>query len=600
MILAEGIGDLALDMKKKLLVILLVILGTGFFFSLLISSTTEFVWVSPSVNTEVFPHISTAINKIDKGIDVAINDMRKNGQAVSIMYKNAYGSGFLKHNPIPNDLDYSIGINLGRYDYNGQNGIFIAESIENKMSTFQSEFYDYISTSDDKTFYTNYTTLSSIVFLSKKKYANIKSINSSLKKVFQNKEYVLHTVKRLEDRQDIQLKFPFVLKSNEILIEDASPIQLFSNDINYSNDTSKFLREVTIILDFFVDIKDTRTNELKHIEIVSESFMGQRLQLSRRFFVPMVFIGEKSANFLRKFDILNDDEKYISYRLFNFKRHLQEFANLNELNDRPVKMFKRILQCSDLIEPVLDKNLKDEIIKNISDNLNNKQIQIMNDYSTSLGNLIQIMQLRRIFSQTRDSGEIYWLLASMRTDLQELKIRSLKDMEDVDSLLKFQNEIDNAVRSVKDKDDLIDKYNFILEQMNTYNPIILNIFARNTQHKKEVLSYIDKFNDIYSNAGFHKIELYWLSDNTIGVVKDDFTEKIKPDDLKIMALQNDLADVNYVLINKTEAPELSVRYSAWVRHNPTKQEEENWMHLRQKLLSDKKNFKIKRKFILKF
>ena len=61
-----------------------------------------------------------------------------------------------------------------------------------------------------------------------------------------------------------------------------------------------FPREVTIIVDYYVDIENTKLNKQKTIEIVAESFTGQRLQLFRRFFVPNVFIGEESAKFLEK------------------------------------------------------------------------------------------------------------------------------------------------------------------------------------------------------------------------------------------------------------------------------------------------------------
>lgn len=586
--------------KKNILILTGLTLFVGFFIIQVILNSIEFVWVGPSVNTKVLPYVSNTIKKIDNGLDNSIADMNRNGFKMRILYKNAYGSGFLKYNSIPNDLDYSVGIHLGEYSYDGKNGAQIAESIEDKMSTFQSEFYDYVSNLEDKSLLANYDTMSSIVFLSKQKYANIKSINSSIDKVFQNKEYIVHTVKALEDRKDIKLKFPFVLKSNEILIEDSSPIQLFSSDVKYSSDTSRFLREITIVLDFFVDIKNTKTNQIKRIEIVSESFMGQRLQLSRRFFVPIVFVGENSANYLKNLEFLNNDDKYIEYRLFNYKRYLQEFSNLNEMQDRPVKMLKRILQCTELIAPALDEDFKSEIYKNISENLNNRDIQIMNDYSTALGNLMQIVQLDRLFFQAYESGEIYRLVVSMNDDLKELESRKTVNQDNLNDLIKFQKEIINDLKSIKNQNDLIKFNNELFIKMQVYNPKIINIFKESMKKQGEILAYIDRFNDIFIKAGFHKVDMYWLNDDTLGVVRDDFTKNIKPDELKSMALQNGLADVNYVFINKSQAPKICVRYSTWVRYNSTPQEEINWLKLKKQLLSDKTNFNIKKKFILKF
>ena len=89
------------------------------------------------------------------------------------------------------------------------------------------------------------------------------------------------------------------------------------------------LREITIVTDFYVDIK--KGTDIVNAEIVAESFTGQRLQLTRRFFVPVVFVGNSSANYLKHLNLLTNDDDYLEYRLLNFKRHLQEFSNHKEL-----------------------------------------------------------------------------------------------------------------------------------------------------------------------------------------------------------------------------------------------------------------------------
>lgn len=103
------------------------------------------------------------------------------------------------------------------------------------------------------------------------------------------------------------------------------------------------------------------------------------------------------------------------------------------------------------------------------------------------------------------------------------------------------------------------------------------------------------FNKLYTDAGYHKVALYWLDKNTIGVLKDDFTKDIK--DLKKFAETNGLADVDYKLVELSQVPKLTVKYGVWARYNPTKFEQENFERMNKLFLADKKNFKIKLRYV---
>ena len=126
-------------MKKVLLLgILIILLGYLLFDRLML----QIVWVNPNVNTKVFPYIAVTLKEIDKALNRTVQSMKSNGYDVKILYKNAYGSGFLQHNPIPNDLDYSIGIYLGEYEFDGKNNREIAKKLDEKMTIFQSEKFN--------------------------------------------------------------------------------------------------------------------------------------------------------------------------------------------------------------------------------------------------------------------------------------------------------------------------------------------------------------------------------------------------------------------------------------------------------------------------
>lgn len=553
----------------------------------------QFVWVNPNVNTSVFLFISKSIKELDKALNhatLAVNSENKN---IKIVYQNAYGSGFLKHNPIPNDLDYAVGIHLGEYVYNGKNSEDIATSILEKITLFQAEFYNYINTIETGNFYSNYDVLSSLQKSYSQRDENIQSISKSIPKLFKHQNYVIYTNKTIyDDDNETSITFPFIMKSNEILVENYNPITLFTRKVKYYKTDRDFLRELTIVSDFYVDI--IYGNDVVHAEIVPEFFTGQRFQLNRRFFVPIAFVGNASTNFLKQYNLLTNDEDYIEYRLFNFKRHLQEFSNLKELQDRPIKLFKRVLQCTDLILPILDKTTANEIILTIERNLNNPKIKLINDYQTALGNLIQISGMSKLYLNAQLDNKITEHTDALKLIAKEMQLRG--DFNNIDKIITYTNNISEQIKKINSPAKLMEFNKETLKITEEITQILNNEVKDTIEDYDTILSYIDNFYGIMETAGFHKANLIWLNKNLIGVVKDDFTSQLSENELKLMAKTNNLADVDYKFTNTTTGP--TVRYSVWVRYNPTKEENEAFNIMKSQLLNDKKNFDIKRKFII--
>ena len=581
-------------MKKYLSLILLILLAVLVFDRFIV----QIVWVNPNVNTKVFPYISKTLKDIDKALNYTVSIMKSNKLDVKILYKNAYGSGFLKHNPIPNDLDYSIGIYLGEYDFDGQNSLEIAREIDRKMSLFQAEFYNYINTIDPEKFYSDYSVMSSLTESSYKSDANIKAITSSIPNLFNHKNYIIYTDKILLDKNKkaVHMTFPFILKENEILIEDFSPVTVYTELVKYNKNTRGMMREITIVTDFYADIK--KGDDLVKAEIVAESFTGQRLQLTRRFFVPVIFTGHRSARYLKHLNLLTNNDDYIEYRLFNFKRHLQEFSNLNELEMRPVKLFKRVLQCEDLILPLLAPETVEEINNTIEANLNNPKIQLINDWQTAFENLTKITAMPRLYLKAQYKNKITRHLDSMKQITLEMKNSGLFNKDDIALIENFTDDIAERQKLINSESKLDEYHKYILKNSDPVIDAAIRITTEATRDKEKIIGYIDTFGKILEAAGFRKIDMCWLDKNLIGIVKDDFTSTIEEKDLKLMAKENDLADVEYKFINKSSLSGPKVRYALWVRYNPTDKENQIYENVKSELLKDKTNFNIKRRFIL--
>ena len=118
-------------------------------------NTLLFVYLNPYTETKTLPYIAKTIKELDKAFEYAKYSSARSGLKFDYLYFNAYGSGFVKNNSIPNDLDFAVGINLGEYNYDEDSAENIAKNIVEKMNSFETAFYFALNVSANKRMYTS-------------------------------------------------------------------------------------------------------------------------------------------------------------------------------------------------------------------------------------------------------------------------------------------------------------------------------------------------------------------------------------------------------------------------------------------------------------
>ena len=580
----------------KLYIILFVLISISAFYYFISNKEVTFLYLNPYTETKGFRDIAVTIKTLDKALDFTQNISERDGYPFKYIFKNAYGSGFLKNNPIPNDLDFAVGVYLGEYVYDGSNADEIANSIVDKMDSFQYLFNSYINTLNDGSLYIDKTIFQILNDTASVHRRNVQVVSSSIPTVLAGRDYIRYTQKTMDGTPDGEkVELPYILKSNEILIEEYPPINLFSDSILYNSNMPRYMRTISIIPEFFVKIKSNDKNVT--VEVVPEAFLGERLQLSRRFFASTVFVGINSAGYLNNLSYIKEDEDYLYYRMFSYRRHLQEISNLKLIKDRPVKMLKRIMQTADIISPVIDKQDYREIADIVNQNLSDRDIQLLNEYSNICVNIYLIQESPQLFLRLLEEQKIRVMYDTMTKCLDELEMRAEISEGIIDNLRKFQVAQLQKMFLLQNSSEVI-AFRDLKKKKNLDNiQRIINKTIFEKLHDKDKLnSYIDLFNKIYTDAGYHKVTLYWLDRNTMGVLNDSFTKNIK--DFKQFAAENNLADTEYKLLKPGENPKTAVKYTVWTRYNSSYEEDINYQKLRKALLDDKKNFKLKRKFVI--
>ncbi len=580
-------------MKKFCLVLFVLVILAAFF--IINKHMLLYVYMNPYTNTKSLPYISKTIKMLDKAFEYAKFSSHKNGMDFKYLYYNAYGSGFIKKNPIPNDLDFAVGVYLGEYNYDGKNGDKIAGSIVNKMNSFETSFNFYINMSGNNHTFTTTTPLGQMNIFSKQYNTSVKNISDSLDTALLGNNYVKYTQKHLEDSSDsVLVDVPYIMKSNEILMENRKPIVLYSDLVNYNPFMPRYIREISIIPEYYMTINYKGKSHL--VEIVPESFLGNRLQLSRRIFASTIFVHNSSAKFLQNAPYFKNDEDYLFYRMLSFKRHLQDINNILVMEDRPVKLFKRLIQTADMVYPVLPSGTYQEISDFVSENLSNKNIQLLNEYTNICGNLYAIMETPKLFFHLQSSGKLENMYKTLEYTVKAMEQIGQIDKKTISILKNYQEKELSEMFKLKNERELKAYKEKVMD--NEYGEISDTAGAAvlaQTSDRKKIRRYIEMFNKIYIDAGYHKVSLYWLDNNTLGVVEDDFTKNIK--DFKAFAKENDLIDINYKLIKPEQVPDMKMRYDVFARFNSTAEENHNYEYFQKVLLNDRNNFKTKRKLI---
>ena len=186
----------------------------------------------------------------------------------------------------------------------------------------------------------------------------------------------------------------------------------------------------------------------------------------------------------------------------------------------------------------------------------------------------------------------------MKQITHDMKESNLFNKDDMTLIENYTNDLAERLKLINSEFKLKDYYKYIMKTATPVSDTLDKIVLESTSDREKVTGYIDTFSKIMDMAGFHKINMCWLDKNLMGIVKDEFTSTIPEKDLKLMAKANDLADVEYKFISKSELSGPKVRYAVWVRYKPSAEEEQTWQKMRSQLLDDKKNFRIKRRFLL--
>ena len=545
------------------------------------------LYIDPNNDTAPYPYLAKVSKDINNILFKAAEITNDNifGIKTKVIYTDAYGSGTLKNNKTSSDLDYGVGIYLGEFKYNGQNSKQIANAI---LRTIQNYHLSLLNELDESDNFFKQTKKYTVLGFRKDNKTIIDILSKGVENTAAGRTYSV----TVEGKQ-------FKIPPNEILLMDYNYIKLYTDEISYSKDYRKMLRELTLSTAYYADITDEASGITRPVEIIEETFNGRRFQTNFRQFVPHVYTDISSLDFVQNI-VPEDNKQYLNMRLGDYLRHYKDIHFINGIGEvSPLKVVKRILQCADIISPIIPKDKLNEIHKNVYEILSDPVMALINDYYIGCTNLSGINRSKILRETLFSNGKLQELINETDKMLEEMENNENFLKEELLPLHKYQQAL-NA-----NKDDLNKLMDFIKANGDTHELYLDKLMAAHIKNKELFISYNKYLADILRSAGIRIIKLYKdpQDPNVVYVMKDDNSKDIKLSEFDKIGLENAyftyIYDKNTVfkfIDEKDFKGEILNIDPCWVRYKTTKAEDEKWQQIQDALIKDKKNYRMKIRF----
>lgn len=551
-------------MKKNLLIILtavLLILGIV----LMQSKGYIFAYISPETNTKVFPYIAKTTRLVNGLLQEAVKTTREYSPDMKILYVRGYGSGFLKNNITASDYDYSTGIYLGKFEYDGTNARKIAEEITRLIAFYQSAVYN-AAKAPDSAFYVQPKRNDELIGLNMKNHMDLAA--KSIEEAAKGEPYWLDTGYNY-------LKF----SANETVIPTYSLIKLFSSDINYSPDYNKTLRELTINVEYCFDLVD-KDNKKRRLAATTD------MTLEGNVLMPHIYTNLTSVNFISKFLMNLKNEDFFNLSLLNYFGHY--YTSKDSL-----KLVKRVLQCTYILKPVLPASAFEEITNNAYQVLSSPSVVLINDYLNANKVLSNIVKSESLYYTLEKDKEVSKLIFNMEQILTKIINDQNFQYEELKPLFKYQSKLNNS------KSNIADLQHYTKTEIVTINEYLFNLMKTKIPNESKFHAYNMYLTKVMESGGMHRITIFRDKPEHVYIFEDAYTKSIPLSDyhkLELVGSGYDFAlkfhaNTKFEFTNEKKFKgNLGKVTYYWVRHNPTDLQNVLWENMQERIINNRRHY----------
>jgi hypothetical protein len=471
------------------------------------------VSISPYINTAPFKYLLPAITSLNLRLSKIIRACRSEGIPACHLFQGAYGSGFLKENPVGNDLDYMMAVHLGKISIRGTETDTAAHEIIDRLDAYLKIFYSVADAAQDEDL-----SVMSWGPLEREGLKERQGLKEKLGGLLND------TLKGKTHR--ILLKaydacwVPNVLPVGSGYLYENMMVKFVSRQIRYTREMCPGLREFSIVLHFVFDVEQEGPGGGKTpigSMIFDPTFIptGKVLPIMDSFLWTAP-AGSASASFFKK-RLLQSSRQLVESRPVNCVNILFQCERYFLKGDL-MKALKRLHQGFDWIRPVLDHSFRAEISAYLRRHLNDPGALLCQDIAEMAQMLHMVWSRPHLFVMYHGSGDIRGILNQMSTDLRRLETGYPQLFEKGTG--RFKNALDeiHKIYASHTYPDLKERASQLLKQIETsardYLICLMPDSDRIWEFKERLLGEL-------TSAGFRVLPVHGMLDGTLGVSETD-------------------------------------------------------------------------------
>ncbi|MDB4931096.1 MAG: hypothetical protein JWM10_3580, partial [Myxococcaceae bacterium] len=547
----------------------------------------ELFQLSPYVSADVFPFVEPTTRALRIRLALIEDAAHVRALPVRHNFQALYGSGFLRHNPVGNDLDAEFGVHLGPVRLTVGREADAAGLVLDRMEQYlQVLHHVFLLQSSPELSVHNFRLLRDGRWHDRGALA--RRMTASFVDVAARRPHAV-LVDSLHG-----LRVPTVLSADESYVHETTRIELFSNGVRTVDWMTPGIRGFQVMFHWYLDLEivDAQGRVVARIPefAVHPTFVPSGKVLApEENSLGTVPIDRASAAFVSRV-VLGDARVMRDERLRTAELLLAEVDRTLASGD-PLKALKRLHQAGDALEPALPRDVVERLAARLRQTLFDPRLVTCGEVGKLAENARTVFRIPPLLALYTESYDLQRLLLSLSLGLQRGRRLDALAPARADALVARLGTLRNGLTGFPPAAQRALAATLLGE---------VQAFAEECETaamppRAEVVALHAAISGRLVQAGLRPLPVYGMPDGTLGVLAADLGG-FAPLGLTAAVVAAGAPAFEYRVIAPADVPRdnrqrpVDPSTTLWLRRAPTAAEEASWRALNDAIERDDERF----------
>lgn len=547
----------------------------------------ELFQLSPYVSADVFPFVEPATRSLRLRLALIEEAARVRGLPVRHNFQALYGSGFLRHNPVGNDLDAEFGVHLGPVRLTaGREGEAAGAVLDRMEQYLQALHHVFVLHGAPDLAVYNFRLLRDGRWHDREALA--RRMTASFVDVAARRPHAV-----LVDSL-YGLRVPTVLSPDESYVHETTRIELLSNRVRTVDWMTAGLRGFQVMFHWYLDLEIADAQgrvvaRLPEFPVHPTFVPSGKVLAPEENSLGTVPVDRASAAFVSR-TVLGDPDVMREERIHMAEALLSEVDRTLASGD-PLKALKRLHQAGDALEPALPREVVERLSARLRQTLFDPRLVTCGEVGKLAENARSVFRVPPLLALYTESYDLQRLLMSVLLGVQRGSRLGLLAPGRADPLTERLGALQRGLSGFPTGEQRAGAAALLTE----VHALADECEAAAMPPRAEVVALHGAIRGRLLAAGLQPLPVYGMPDGTLGVMATELGE-LPAQGLTAAAVAAGAPRFTYRVIAPADVPRdnrgrpVDASWTLWLRPSPTAAEEASWRALNEALDRDDARF----------